>query len=270
MAEIPILPEDQRASIIVADDVDVGRKLLVSLLGKRYNVIQAKNGLEVINILESGSTDVSCILLDLLMPVGDGIKVLDFMRQHDLLDQIPVIAVTAISDTAGKIACYDAGAIDIIEKPFNGELLLNRVKHYVDFFAHMNELRRQAPAADQNSAYYSAILDALPQAVFVFENATMRVKYFNAPFTQIPGIPAAPANMTLAEIFKPAEYAAILAGVSELLTRRVQRPVSLFLGGQHFSVVFNAILDASGNVADIVGTAVNMTPAQAQNGGTGL
>ena len=263
MADLNILPGDHRASIIVADDVDVGRKLLVSLLGKRYNVIQAKNGLEVINILESGTTDVSCILLDLLMPVVDGLKVLDFMREHDLLDQIPVIAVTAISDTAGKIACYDAGAIDIIEKPFNGELLLNRVKHYVDFFARMNELRRQSPATDANSCYYSAILDSLPQAIFVFENATMRVKYSNAPFAQIPGVPTSPSGLTLAEIFKPADYAALLVAVSELLTRRVQRPVTLQFGDQLFSVVFNAILDASGNVADIVGTAVNMTHSSA-------
>ena len=269
MADINILPDNQRASIIVADDVDVGRKLLISLLGKRYNVIEAKNGLDVINILESGTTDISCILLDLLMPVVDGIKVLDFMRQHDLVDQIPVIAVTAISDTAGKIACYDAGAVDIIEKPFNGELLLNRVRHYVDFFAHMNELRRKAPADNSNSSYYSAILDSLPQAVFVFENATMRVKYCNAPFAQIPGVPPSPANMTLAEIFKPSDYAALLAGVSELLTRRIQRPVSLLLGGLRFAVVFNAILDASGNVTDIVGTAVNMTQSGGHGGGMG-
>ena len=265
MADLPIMPEDRRASIIVADDVDVGRKLLISLLGKRYNIIQAKNGLEVINILESGTTDVSCILLDLLMPVVDGIKVLDFMREHDLLDQIPVIAVTAISDTAGKIACYDAGAVDIIEKPFNGELLLNRVKHYVDFFARMNEIRRQAPATDSNSCYYSAVLDSLPQAIFVFENATMRVKYCNAPFAQIPGVTTSPMGMTLAEIFKPADYAALLAAVSELLTHRIQRPVTLRFGGQLFSFVFNAILDSTGNVADVVGTAVNMTHSAASS-----
>ena len=269
MAELSILPEDQRASIIVADDVEVGRKLLVSLLGKRYNVIQAKNGLEVINILESGTTEISCILLDLLMPVVDGIKVLDFMRQHDLLDHIPVIAVTAISDTAGKIACYDAGAVDIVEKPFNGDLLLNRVKHHVDFFTRIKDLRRQAPKPDTGSSYYSAILDSLPQAVFVFENATMRVKYSNATFSLIPGLPPSVANMTLAEIFQPADYAALLAGVSELLTRRVQRPVFLFLGGQRFAVVFNAILDASGNVTDIVGTAVNMTQSGSQGEGMG-
>ncbi len=267
MADITQLPEDHRATVIVADDMDVGRKLLVLLLGKRYNVLQAKNGLEVIEILEAGTTEVSCILLDLLMPVVDGIKVLDFMRQHDLVDQIPVIAVTAISDVSGKIACYDAGAVDIIEKPFNGELLLNRVKYYVDFFARLNELRRQSPAPGSSSSYYSAILDSLPQAVFVFENATMRVKYCNASFTQIPGVPPSPVNMTLAEIFTPTDYAALLAGVSELLTRRIQRPVAFSTGGMQFAVVFNAILDASGNVTDIIGTAVNMTRPGAE--GTG-
>ena len=264
MTDRTILPEEQRATIIVADDVDVGRKLLVTLLGKRYNVIEAKNGLEVIKTLQSGTADVACILLDLLMPVVDGLKVLDFMREHDLLDQIPVIAITAISDTAGKLACYEAGAIDIIEKPFDREILLNRVKYYVDFFARLKDLRGEAPTGDGNASYYSAILDSLPQAVFVFDNVTMRLKYHNAPFAQIPGVPPSPAKKTLAEAFSPADYASLLVGVSELLSRHVQRPVQLFLGGQRFSVVFNAILDDAGNVADIVGTAVNLSQSGTQ------
>lgn len=259
MTDMTIAPADQRATIIIADDVDIGRKLIVTLLGKLYNVIEARNGLEVIETLRSGRADVSCILLDLLMPVVDGLKVLEFMREHDLLDQIPVIAITAISDTAGKLACYEAGAIDIIEKPFDRELLVNRVKFYVDFFARMRKRMSQAPAGDANVSYYTAILDSLPEAVFVFYNMTMRLKYHNALFAQLPGIPAPTANMTLAELFTPADYAAILVGVSELLSRHVQRPVQLLLGGQSFAFVFNAIQDAAGNVVDIVGTAVNLS-----------
>lgn len=264
MTDLTIMPEDQRATIIVADDVEIGRKLLVTLLGKRYNVIQAKDGMEVINVLKSGTTNVSCILLDLLMPVVDGLKVLEFMREHDLLDQIPVIAITAISDTAGKLACYEAGAIDIVEKPFDRELLLNRVNFFVEFFAHLRDLRWQ-PAGDANSSYYSSILDSLPQAVFVVDNASMRIKYCNAASAHIPGIPPAPKNMALSEVFKPLDYTALLAGIGELLSYRVQRPVMLRLGEESLSFVFNAILDASGRVADIVGTAVNMTPQAAQS-----
>ena len=89
-------------TIIVADDIDIGRKLLKTHLAKRYNVVEARNGLEVVDYIKSSENQISCILLDLLMPVMDGIKVLEFMRENDLLEQIPVIAVTAISDAKAR------------------------------------------------------------------------------------------------------------------------------------------------------------------------
>ena len=247
-------------TILVADDVDISRQLIKTHLGNLYNVIEAKNGLEVVNLLKSPTCKISCILLDILMPVMDGIKVLEFMRENGLLKHIPVIAMTAISDTNGKLSCYDAGAADIIEKPYDPRILLNRVKHYIDLYANIRlAADKTRDGADDQSARYAAVLDSLPQAVFVFNNATLRIEYCNAAFPLIPGMAQDPVGKPLAEIFNPADYAAILSAVSSLLTARVQRPTVIQTGRLSLSLLFNAILDASGNVTDIVGTAANMT-----------
>ncbi|MBQ7722381.1 MAG: PAS domain-containing protein [Kiritimatiellae bacterium] len=116
----------------------------------------------------------------------------------------------------------------------------------------------------------SAILDSLPQAVFAFDNTTLRVSYCNAAFPLIPGVPAQPVGQLLAEVFPPAEYAAILSAVSSLLTARVQTPVEIKAGGMTLSLLFNAIADATGNVAQIIGTAANVTPCCACDGCLGV
>ena len=254
-------------TILVADDVDISRQLIKTHLGKLYRIIEAKNGLEVVNLLKSPTCKISCILLDILMPVMDGIKVLAFMRENGLLKHIPVIAMTAISDTNGKISCYEAGASDIIEKPYDPRILHNRVKHYIELYASIQQaLEQPRDGAGDSSARFSAILDSLPQAVFVFNNATLKISYCNAAFPLIPGMAQNPVGKPLAEIFRPSDYAAILAAVSSLLTARIQRPTVIQVGGLSLSLLFNAILDASGNVTDIVGTAANVTGAAgAQN-----
>ena len=250
------------ANVLVADDGDISRKMLRAQLGKVFNVIEAKSGLEAIDILKSQSDQISCILLDILMPKVDGIQVLDFMRENGLDRQIPVIAVTGISDANGKLACYDAGAADIIEKPYDHRILLNRVKHYIGLYARIREAEtRKDVAADATLTRSTAILNSLPQAVFAFDNATLQINYCNAVFPLIPDMAAQPMGRPLAEVFKPTEYAAILSAVSNLLTEGVRTPVEIQAGGMTLSLLFNAITDDSGKVTDIVGTAANLTTA---------
>ena len=247
-------------TVIIADDMVVSRKLLKTHLGARYNVMEAKNGLEVIDILKNPSNQISCILLDMLMPVVDGAKVLEFMRENDLLDTIPVIVITAISNAEGKLACYQAGASEIIEKPYDPKILVNRVDYIVRISAKIREAQEApAPAAGESSLFLTTVLDSLPQAVFVFGNSTRKIEYCNMAFEMLPGMAQNPAGRTLAEVFPPADADAIMNNVSALLATRVQTPLFLELGGRRFSLVFNAILDETGNVADIIGTAVGLS-----------
>lgn len=243
-------------TILVADDMAISRKLLKTHLGPRYNVVEARNGLEVIDILKNPQFNISCVLLDMLMPVMDGSKVLAFMRENGLLEMIPVIVISAMSNAAGKIACYEAGAAEIIEKPYDPKILLNRIENCIRLYA---RLREHAETDESNSgvssSFLTAILDSLPQAVFVFDRSSLRLEYCNATFEMLPEMAAAPGGKLLTEVFSPADCAAIMHTVSDLLTVQSMTPVVLNLGGRPFSFVFNAILDEAGNVADIIGTA---------------
>ena len=120
--------EKERDCVLVADDVEFGRGILKMLLRGEYDILEAADGAEAIRRLEEASSRVSCVLLDIKMPGVDGYGVMDYMRKAGLMDRIPVIALTSISDPQGHIRCYESGAIDLIEKPYDEEVLLYKLR----------------------------------------------------------------------------------------------------------------------------------------------
>ena len=135
-----------REGILVADDAEFSRGILKILLRFDYDVLEAADGREAIARLEADAAHIACVLLDIRMPGVDGYGVLDFMRGAGLADRIPVVALTSISDPRGHIRCYESGAFDIIEKPFDEDLLLYKLRWDIDRF------RRLAPAASATAA----------------------------------------------------------------------------------------------------------------------
>ena len=127
----------KRDCVLVADDVDFGRGILKMLLRRDYDVLEASDGREAIACLKKEAARISCVLLDIKMPVVDGYGVMDYMREEGLMDKIPVIALTSISDPQGHIRCYESGAIDLIEKPYNEEVLLYKIRWDIDRFRHL-------------------------------------------------------------------------------------------------------------------------------------
>ena len=135
------MEEKAREGILVADDAEFSRGILKILLRFDYDVLEAADGREAIARLKADAARIACVLLDIRMPGVDGYGVLDFMRGAGLADRIPVVALTSISDPRGHIRCYESGAFDIIEKPFDEDLLLYKLRWDIDRF------RRLAPAA---------------------------------------------------------------------------------------------------------------------------
>lgn len=125
---------EEKKGILVADDMEFSRGILRMLLRPVYTVFEAADGKEALAILEQHTDEISCVLLDICMPGVDGYEVMECMRRKGVLDRIPVIALTAISDPKGHIRCYESGAVDIIEKPYNEELLLYKVRWTISRF----------------------------------------------------------------------------------------------------------------------------------------
>lgn len=115
--------------ILVCDDEnDIVKALEIYLTSEGYEVIKAENGKEALEILENESGYISLILLDVMMPVMDGITTMKHLREKY---NIPVILLTAKSEDTDKVLGLNIGADDYVTKPFSPTELLARVRSQV-------------------------------------------------------------------------------------------------------------------------------------------
>ena len=75
-------PENQRSKILIADDSEMNRAILADMLGDEYDIVEAENGVEAVSVIGSQGTELSLILLDIVMPEMDGFGVLTAMNQN--------------------------------------------------------------------------------------------------------------------------------------------------------------------------------------------
>ena len=110
--------------ILVCDDErDIVSALRIFLTGQGYEVIEAYNGDEAIRAVRRGG--ISLCLLDVMMPVTDGLTALRIIREES---NVPVILLTAKSEDGDKIMGLDMGAVDYVTKPFNPAEVIARVR----------------------------------------------------------------------------------------------------------------------------------------------
>ncbi|WLR41232.1 response regulator transcription factor [Bacillus carboniphilus] len=109
--------------LIVEDEQSIARVLAAYLRKEEYEVKLAEDGVKALEILESFHP--SLILLDVMMPEKNGWEVLNEVREKY---SIPIIMITALSDTDKKLKGFNEGADDYITKPFIGEEVVARVQ----------------------------------------------------------------------------------------------------------------------------------------------
>lgn len=133
-------------SILVCDDErDIVSALRIYLEAEGYKVISAYNGDEAINAVEN--EEIHLILMDIMMPVTDGITAMVKLREKY---NIPVILLTAKSEDTDKILGLNIGADDYVTKPFNPVELLARVR---------SQLRRYMQLGGGNIDNHSEIMN---------------------------------------------------------------------------------------------------------------
>ena len=123
---------DNTRTVLIVDDAFINRALLKKLLSETYNIIEAENGSEAMNILERDGDMISCVLLDLDMPVMDGFEVLSRLRVNPKLSKIPVVVTTGGEDADNEIKALSYGAWDFIKKPFVPQVLRFRIKNAIE------------------------------------------------------------------------------------------------------------------------------------------
>lgn len=136
------------ARILVVDDIPANVKLLEAKLTAEYfEVLTASDGPTALEIAATQAPDL--ILLDVMMPDMDGFEVAQRLKADPRTCHIPVVMVTALSDTSDRVRGLEAGADDFLSKPVNDIALFARVRSLTRLKVMMDELRVRHAATNQ-------------------------------------------------------------------------------------------------------------------------
>ena len=145
-----------RKRILIVDDSPMNREILRGMLEERYDICEAENGQEAMQILEEERESFCLVLLDLHMPVMNGYQLLSFMRDRGWLDRLPVIAISAENSPEAIQQMYELGAADYFTRPFDMNVVLCRVENTVELYEKISSNLRDA--VDMLSAIFYRIL----------------------------------------------------------------------------------------------------------------
>lgn len=127
-------------TILIADDSEMNRIILTDMLGNEYTVLEAKDGIQTINILREKEAEIDLLLLDIVMPELDGFGVLKAMKTYGWIGQIPVIMISAESAVNLVEQAYEMGVTDYINRPFEALVVRRRVVNTLKLFEKQKRL----------------------------------------------------------------------------------------------------------------------------------
>ena len=129
----------KKPTILIVDDVDINREILCEMF-QGYNTIQAENGKQALDIIADNPNAISVVLLDVVMPVMDGVAVLEEMKKRKWIDSIPVLLITGEATTEIEREAYRLGVSDIIKKPFDSFIVKQRTKNVIELYYNKRHL----------------------------------------------------------------------------------------------------------------------------------
>jgi len=107
-----------KKKLLVVDQSDSTKIILDHFIGKEFDIIQKSNGYEAIDFLNSG-VDIDFLITELNLPLLNGKELIRKLRQSHLFSNLPILLLTASSESKDRIECMNLGVDNYIEKPFN-------------------------------------------------------------------------------------------------------------------------------------------------------
>lgn len=126
--------------ILIVDDSEFNRAILKEILEETYEIIEADGGNEALHKIDEYGMEISLVLLDIIMREKDGFEVLKYMEEERLISDIPVIIISS-EDSANYIRrAYEMGVSDYINRPFDANIVYQRVSNTVKLYAKQRRL----------------------------------------------------------------------------------------------------------------------------------
>ena len=117
---------DKKKILIIEDEQDMARLLVISLKSLNYGIVVATDGTQGVQLAHNERPDL--IILDLMLPAGDGLSVLENIRLSLYLRYIPVIILTGMKNEEYKRKVIEKGVDAYFEKPYESNELLDAIK----------------------------------------------------------------------------------------------------------------------------------------------
>lgn len=132
--------EVPKQKVLIVDDAELNRAILTEILGNDYEIFEAENGQECMQILHKYRNGISVILLDIVMPVMNGFEVLAEMERQGLNEDIPIIMISSADSDDVIRQAYELGVTDYISRPFDAKIVYRRVVNAIKLYAKQRRL----------------------------------------------------------------------------------------------------------------------------------
>ncbi len=131
---------DSRSRILITDDNEMNREILKEILSDSYDLVEAENGRQAIEIIEEMGSSLDLVLLDIVMPEMDGFDVLAVMNRRQWIKTLPVIMISAEVTPSYINRAYELGVTDYITRPFDVFVVQHRVNNTMVLFQKQKKL----------------------------------------------------------------------------------------------------------------------------------
>ena len=240
--------------ILVVDDSNVARTIIRITFQNDFEVHEASDGTQAIEMLRRGEYSYSAIMLDLVMKEVDGWAVLKFLRESGIIKTVPVVVETASAiDLEIVTELYESGVWKVVGKPFDGKMMLALVKSVC---ARTNAINTAIASA---GGELNAVLEGTAAAVFAVDATTGKIVRANGRFNALVGY-SRTVGFSLADV---------VGQNAELFNGIVRNTVDTGFGGpilvdslkpNHVDVLFCELMKFSGARHDlVVGTLMDIT-----------
>lgn len=131
-----------KEQLLIVDDEEVNRAILHMMFADDYDILEAANGEAAIEQIRQ-SENLVLMLLDVVMPVMDGFGVLEYLKENELLEKIPVILITSMTPQESEEKAYTYGIADVMHKPFDPSIITRRARNIIELYQNKRNMEER-------------------------------------------------------------------------------------------------------------------------------
>lgn len=160
----------EKQKILIVDDSEMNRALLIEILENQYDIEEAENGVAAIEILSREKSEFSLVLLDIMMPEMDGLEVLSHINKYRWNERFAVIMISADDSHEKMQLAYKMGAFDYIGRPFDSVIVKRRISNTMLLYARQHQLEETIAEQFREQEKNNKLMIAILSHIVEFRN----------------------------------------------------------------------------------------------------